>query len=83
MPTKRTRKGRPRIEPLTPSELQWLTGIEQPGANCFWSNDHRRETLERRAALLEQYARLVPEGRMPQLELDVERWAGALGRRLH
>jgi len=75
MPTKRTRISRRRTEgAVTPSELEWLTGEPQPGANRFWRLNRSPERLARRRALLETHAHLIPPGRLAALENDVAHW---------
>ena len=48
MPTKRSRLSRaPHLQGVTPSELQWLTGEPQPGANKYWQHTRGAEKAER------------------------------------
>lgn len=75
MPTKRTRRTRARLtQDVTPEELQWLTGVEQPGASKFWHFRRTPEKVTRCRALLETHAHLVPRGRMRKLKDDLHHW---------
>lgn len=73
MPTKRGRRQRARRD-VSLEELEWVTGIEQPGAGKLWR--YRMwlpENLERYRTLLHTHRHLIPRGRMAELRRDIER----------
>lgn len=77
MPTKRTRRTRQRkhVEGLTPTELQWLTGVAQPDANTYAMLDLEHPGTEaqreRRLYILAHHLDLVPQSRRPVLAAAV------------
>lgn len=75
MPTTRRRKTRPqRLASVSPAELEWLTGTPQPGANRFWIHGRGDAKVARCRALMQEHAELIPPGRLPALEADLEFW---------
>lgn len=77
MPTTRRRKTRPqRLATLSPAELEWLTGIPQQGANRFWIHGRGAAKVARCRELMLEHADLIPPGRLPALEADLEFWGG-------
>lgn len=77
MPTTRKRKTRPqRLASVSPAELEWLTGTPQPGANRFWIHGWGDAKVARCRALMQEHADLIPPGRLPALEADLEFWGG-------
>ncbi|MFA6312645.1 MAG: hypothetical protein WCV99_12425 [Sterolibacterium sp.] len=75
MPTNRRRKVRPqRLASVSPAELEWMTGEPQPGANRFWIHTRGDAKVARCMALMQEYAELIPPGRLPALEADLEFW---------
>lgn len=77
MPTTRRRKTRPqRLASVSPAELEWLTGIPQQGANRFWIHGRGDAKVERCKMLMQEYADLIPLGRLPALQRDLAFWGG-------
>jgi len=77
MPTTRRRKTRTQhLASLSPAELEWLTGEPQPGANRFWRHVCGIAKFERCWLLMQEHAELIPLGRLPALEADLEFWGG-------
>ena len=65
MPTKRQRIGRAhQAAGVSPSEMAWLTGKPQPGANKFRQHLAGQRVARGLAGLLEEHADLIPEGRL-------------------
>lgn len=78
MPTNRMRRSRRRTSArLTPAELQWLTGQEQPGANPFELLLLKYLTgpsrFARAEGILERAAGIVPEERIAELREIIAR----------
>jgi len=75
MPTNRRRVRRtPRPSGLSPSEIQWLTGRPQEGANVFWQHVRGHDKVVRCRRLIAENGELIPPGRLPALIEDLKHW---------
>jgi len=68
MPVKRKRTSR-RPAALSPAEIQFLTGVPQPGANVFFQNALRSgNLLPRVRELIAQHASIIPARRRREID---------------
>jgi hypothetical protein len=68
MPTKRTRTSR-RPSALSSADFQFLTGIQQPGANVFFMNALRSgKLLPRVRELIARHGSMIPAQRCREID---------------